>query len=197
MHLTIFAAGSRGDVQPCLVLGKALQRAGFQVTLAAPQNFADFVQAEGLFFHPLCGDVQQIMAGETGRDFMETGNTNPIRSIHNMRKMVGQIAIQMMEDVLEASQNADALITLAVFEPGGAWVPEEINARAEEYSDGFILNGEKSFVPDGQNADLLIGAFKLNDKTALFLLEPDVYAQLEPTSEKLMDETRRSSRIVF
>jgi sterol 3beta-glucosyltransferase len=124
MRITIFAAGSRGDVQPCLILGRALQHAGFDVLLAAPQNFAEFVRGHGLRFHPLRGDVQQIMAGETGRKFMERGGANPIQSILAMRKMLGPIAIQMMEDALEACRDSDMFITLAVFAPLGKTIAE-------------------------------------------------------------------------
>ena len=115
MRITIFAAGSRGDIQPCVVLGKGLQQAGFDVLLAAPENFAAFVQEHDLVFHPLHGDVQAIMAGETGRQFMEGGSTNPIQSIRAMRKMLEPVALQMAADALEACEDADALISLAVF----------------------------------------------------------------------------------
>lgn len=47
MQLMIFAAGSRGDVQPCVSLGQGLRCAGFAITLAAPANFAGFVQERG------------------------------------------------------------------------------------------------------------------------------------------------------
>ena len=115
MHITIFAAGSRGDIQPCLVLGRGLQRAGFEVLLAAPENFAGFAKAYGLCFYPLRGDVQQIMASDTGREFMEQGSGNPLQSIRAMRAMLGPVATQMAEDAFEACQGADALISLAVF----------------------------------------------------------------------------------
>ena len=124
MRITIFTAGSQGDVQPCILLGTGLQRAGFRVLLAAPENFAGLIQGHGLSFHPLRGDVQQIMAGETGRRFMETGSSNPIRSILAMRKMLGPVALQMAEDALEASRDADALISLAVFAPIGKSIAE-------------------------------------------------------------------------
>jgi hypothetical protein len=75
-----------------------LQQAGFDVLLAAPQNFADFVQGYGLGFHPLRVDVQQIMAGKTGRKFMEISSANPIQSILAMRQMIAPIGIQMTED---------------------------------------------------------------------------------------------------
>jgi UDP:flavonoid glycosyltransferase YjiC (YdhE family) len=71
MRITIFTAGSQGDVQPCIMLGKGLQKAGFDVLLTAPQNFANLIQKNNLCFHPLRGDVQQIMSGETGRRCME------------------------------------------------------------------------------------------------------------------------------
>jgi UDP:flavonoid glycosyltransferase YjiC (YdhE family) len=115
--ITIFAAGSRGDIQPCLVLGRGLKQAGFSVQFAAPENFAAMVREYGLEFHPLGGDVQQIMGSETGREFMETGSANPIRSIRAMRAMLGPVALQMAQNGLEASRPAKALISLAIFAP--------------------------------------------------------------------------------
>jgi sterol 3beta-glucosyltransferase len=114
MHITIFAAGSRGDIQPCAVLGSELQRDGFNVLLAAPENFTRFAKEHGSSFHPLRGDVQQIMASETGRGFMEQGSANPLQSIRLMRTMLGPVAMQMAEDAFEACQGAEALISLAV-----------------------------------------------------------------------------------
>lgn len=127
MRITIFGAGSQGDIQPCLRLGRGLQQSGLDILLAAPQNFADLIRAQGVSFHPLRGDVQAIMSGETGQAFMEKGSTNPLRSIRDMRNMVGQVALQMAEDLLEACLTSDALITLAVFAPFGKTIAEICN----------------------------------------------------------------------
>jgi sterol 3beta-glucosyltransferase len=124
LNITIFTAGSRGDIQPCLMLGKALQEAGFDVLLAAPENFGPFVAENGMRFHPLRGDVQQIMASETGHRFMEKGSANPLQSIQTMRQLLGPIAMQMAEDLLEICDDADALISLAVFAPLAKTVAE-------------------------------------------------------------------------
>ncbi len=124
MRITIFAAGSRGDIQPCIMLGKALQAAGFSILLAAPENFAQFIQENSLRFHALRGNVQQIMAGETGRKFMEKGSANPLQSIRAMQKMIGMVAMEMAEDLLEACRDTDALISLAVFAPLARTVAE-------------------------------------------------------------------------
>lgn len=127
IQIVIFGAGSQGDIQPCLRLCKGLQSAGFAARLAAPQNFAELAAKHGVTFQPLRGDVEKIMAGETGQAFMEKGGANPLLSIRNMREMVGQVAIQMAEDLLEACRNSDALVTLAVFAPFGKTIAEILN----------------------------------------------------------------------
>lgn len=124
MHITIFTAGSQGDVRPCMLLGRGLQRAGFRVTLAAPQNFAAQAQEFGLPFHPLRGDVQQVMAGDAGRRFMQSGGGNPVAAMLAMRRMIGPLATAMAEDALDACRDAGALISLAVFAPFGRTIAE-------------------------------------------------------------------------
>lgn len=126
MKLTIFAAGSRGDIQPCLALGKGLQQAGYEVCLAAPEDFAGFAGEHGLDFHPLGGDVQQIMASDTGRNFMESGGANPLKSIRAMRTMIGPIVRQMTDDAFAACRDAQALICLGVFFPFGQSIAEAL-----------------------------------------------------------------------
>ena len=127
MKITIFAAGSQGDIQPCIALGRGLQQAGYHVSLAAPEDFADFIQRHGVDFYPLRGDVQKIMASDTGRKFMETGGANPIKSIRAMRTMIAPVMMRMLEDAYTACRDADALICLGVFSPFGHTIAEALN----------------------------------------------------------------------
>jgi len=127
MRLTIFTAGSRGDVQPCVALGRGLQDAGYEIVLAAPENFAQFVEGNGLRFHPLRGDVQEIMASKTGRELMETGSANPLKSMRTMRTLLGPVALQMAADALAACKHSAALISLAAFAPFGKSIAEICN----------------------------------------------------------------------
>jgi UDP:flavonoid glycosyltransferase YjiC (YdhE family) len=115
MKLTVFAAGSRGDIQPCVILSRGLQQAGYSVRLAAPQDFAGFIQKYDVAHAPLRGDVQAIMAGDTGRAFMETGGANPLKSIFAVRKMIAPVVMSMAQDAYDACRDADALICLGVF----------------------------------------------------------------------------------
>ena len=126
MKITIFAAGSRGDIQPCIALGRGLQEAGYAIRLAAPENFADFVRQHRLDFYPLRGDIQQLMAGETGRTLMETGGGNPLQSIGAIRTLIAPIVQAMCADVYAACQDADALICLGIFAAFGQSVAEAL-----------------------------------------------------------------------
>ncbi len=127
MKITIFAAGSRGDIQPCIVLGKGLQQAGYQVTLAAPEDFSDFVQKHGVGFHPLRGDVQKVMASDTGRKFMDSGGANPFKSIQAMRTMLAPVVKMMVEDAYTACRDTDAIICQGVLAAFGKSIAEVLN----------------------------------------------------------------------
>jgi UDP:flavonoid glycosyltransferase YjiC (YdhE family) len=127
MKITVFAAGSRGDIQPCVVLSRGLQQAGYRVCLAAPEDFAGFIQKHDVGFHPLRGDVQQIMASDTGRRFMETGGGNPIKSIRAVRTMIGPFVAKMADDAYAACRNADAMICLGVFSAFGQSIADALS----------------------------------------------------------------------
>jgi hypothetical protein len=93
------------------------------VKLAAPLNFAACVQGYGLGFHPLRGDVQQIITGDTGRN-LEKGRANSIRAMLAFPKSSVRSAIQLAEDALEACQEAGTLISLTIFAPFGKKIAE-------------------------------------------------------------------------
>jgi UDP:flavonoid glycosyltransferase YjiC (YdhE family) len=127
MRITIFAAGSRGDIQPCVALGKGLQQAGYDICLAAPQDFAGFAQQHNVPFVPLRGDVQQIMAGDTGRGFMEAGGANPLKSIRAMRTMLAPVVEQMVADAYAACRDAEAILCLGVLAAFGQAIAETLH----------------------------------------------------------------------
>ena len=127
MKITVFAAGSQGDIQPCVVLSRGLQQAGHDVCLAAPEDFASFVQKHGVDFFRLRGDIQKIMASDTGRKFMGTGGANPIKSIRAIRTMLGPVVTQMTEDAYAACCDADAIVCLGVLSTFGQSIAEALS----------------------------------------------------------------------
>ncbi len=127
MKITIFAAGSRGDIQPCAILGRGLQQAGYHVRLAAPENFAGFIQDYGVDFYPLRGDVQQIMASDTGRRFMEKSGANPLQSIRTIRTLIAPVVMSMAKDAHAACRDVQGLICLGVFSAFGQSIAEALS----------------------------------------------------------------------
>ncbi|KAJ0416475.1 UDP-Glycosyltransferase/glycogen phosphorylase [Aspergillus carlsbadensis] len=62
LNIVIQVVGSRGDVQPFIALGNALQQYGHRVRLATHNVFEGFVRDSGLEFYPIGGDPADLMA---------------------------------------------------------------------------------------------------------------------------------------
>lgn len=62
LNIVIQIVGSRGDVQPFVSLGCALQRHGHRVRLATHSVFKGFVEGHGLEFFKIGGDPTEMMA---------------------------------------------------------------------------------------------------------------------------------------
>jgi alkylation response protein AidB-like acyl-CoA dehydrogenase len=62
---------------------------------------------------------------------------------------------------------------LAIHEPRPLFDPQELATKARREGDGFVLDGRKSMVPRGAEADLLVVAAELDGSgPALFVVEP-------------------------
>ncbi|KAH6643326.1 glycosyltransferase family 28 domain-containing protein [Truncatella angustata] len=62
LNIVIQVVGSRGDVQPFIAYGIALQRQGHRVRLATHNIFENFVKDAGLEFYAIGGDPLDLMA---------------------------------------------------------------------------------------------------------------------------------------
>jgi alkylation response protein AidB-like acyl-CoA dehydrogenase len=93
------------------------------------------------------------------------------------------------------------LATLAITEPDGSWDPTGIKVVATPDSDGYRLDGVKSFVVDGHVAELLIVAARAPKTTglkglALFTLDANA-GGVERRLLESMDPSRKIARIDF
>ena len=80
--------------------------------------------------------------------------------------------------------------TLCVSERCGSWDESAIQTTASKNGDQYLLNGEKHFVLDAHVSDFLIVASRLDNRTALFTLDPkDDRVQIK--LEQGMDQTRK------
>ncbi|CAG9988061.1 unnamed protein product [Clonostachys byssicola] len=62
LNIVIQVVGSRGDVQPFVALGRALQLFGHRVRIATHAQFQDFVKSSSLEFFDIGGDPADLMA---------------------------------------------------------------------------------------------------------------------------------------
>jgi UDP:flavonoid glycosyltransferase YjiC (YdhE family) len=62
LRVAILTIGSRGDVQPTLALGRALQADGHTVTIGTHAEFKPFVEKAGLAHATLAGDPKALMS---------------------------------------------------------------------------------------------------------------------------------------
>ncbi|WP_206786082.1 glycosyltransferase [Amycolatopsis sp. MtRt-6] len=65
--VVIVAPGSRGDVQPCVALGRGLAADGDRVRVLAAPAFRALVEAHGLAFAPLSADPAAVLGSAAGR----------------------------------------------------------------------------------------------------------------------------------
>lgn len=90
MRVTILALGSRGDVQPHVNLGAGLRRAGHQVRLATFEAFRNLALEADLEFHPIPGDVRELVRGPGGQGWIASGG-NLLRLWNLILRSFGQL----------------------------------------------------------------------------------------------------------
>ncbi|MBK8020035.1 MAG: glycosyltransferase family 1 protein [Chloroflexi bacterium] len=114
MRVLLFGFGSRGDVQPFAALGKGLQRAGYDVTLAAGSNFESWVRSEGLNFDPIQVDVEAMMQTDIGKNWLDGSSHSPQAEVRNMKRMADAAAPGVAADILRMIDQYDAFISGAL-----------------------------------------------------------------------------------
>ncbi|ACK64775.1 Sterol 3-beta-glucosyltransferase [Rippkaea orientalis PCC 8801] len=114
MLITMLTAGTRGDVQPYIALGVALQKAGdYTIRIAASENFESLVKEFGLEFYPLPGDLSKIAEDSRIRKAMEADN--PLKIIMSFNRLKSPI-FDFQKDFYRACQGSDGII----YHPGAA-----------------------------------------------------------------------------
>jgi sterol 3beta-glucosyltransferase len=124
MRIVILTAGSRGDVQPFVALGRGLKTAGHEVTLVTAGTFEKFVKDNDLQFGYLNDDLLKLKDTSEGRQALEGGG-NKLALIKKVKPMLRE----MLSDAWKASQQAEVII----YHPkalGGYHIAEKLNIPA-------------------------------------------------------------------
>lgn len=109
MRITITAVGSRGDVQPYLALGVALQRAGHAVCLATHDEFAPLAAEYGIDVAPLSGSPREMLETASGRTMLEAGE-NPLQFLAHFTRLTAPYFERFLGEARAACAGSDALV---------------------------------------------------------------------------------------
>ncbi|WP_067900956.1 glycosyltransferase [Actinomadura chibensis] len=108
-RVVIFAAGSRGDVQPCAALGRALRRRGDDVRLVASARYAPMAAAAGLELAALTADPLEILESDAGQELL-AGGRNPVKFLTGFRRILGPMAERLLAECSDACKGADLIL---------------------------------------------------------------------------------------
>ena len=100
------------------------------------------------------------------------------------------------KDLLPGIASGSTIATLAFTEDSGRWDIESLSLAATDTGEGWRLDGDKMFVIDGHNADLLLVAARSANGVSLFAVEAQAPG-VTRTALSTMDQTRKQSRVEF
>ena len=107
MKISISTIGTRGDVQPYAILGKALASRGHDVTLSTGKNFRDLVEGYGINFHPLDVDYEEILNSDEGKKILKA---NLFAIQRNLDKLIYPLIENSLNECYQLAQNSDLFI---------------------------------------------------------------------------------------
>ncbi|MFF2084454.1 glycosyltransferase [Nocardia sp. NPDC058176] len=146
MRFLLAFNGTRGDVQPAVVVGSELQRRGHDVLVGAPPNLGEFVAAAGLATAPFGYDTHAHMNSEVVRTKLRTGGPRQRWQAFTEIRDLGWS--QAVADMAELHPGAQAIVTGFVTEQIAAPFAEATGAACISLHHAPIRpNGTVSPVP--------------------------------------------------
>lgn len=106
-RIVLLTTGTRGDVQPFTALALGLKRAGYDVCLAAPENFLTEIARHGLETARCGSDFQAFMDGPEIQDFI---SANIITRMRQAKSLTEKWLGSAIPDMVSASKGADAIL---------------------------------------------------------------------------------------
>lgn len=109
MRFVLAFNGTRGDIQPAVVLGAELKQRGHDVVFGAPPNLVEFATRAGLDARPFGYDTRAHMNSELIRDGMRTGG--PLKRLRALAEIRDHGWKQMVDEMFDLCDGADAIVT--------------------------------------------------------------------------------------
>lgn len=148
-QIALLALGTRGDVQPYIALGKALQAAGHGVRLLAGSSFEPWVRSHGLEFVPSI-DIEALMKSSGGLQWTEAEGQRG--QLSAMKRLLNQHSEAMTAPMIDLAQTADLVIAGFVSEPFAF-------ALHERYRVPLLIGALQPYLPTGAGWASLVAPF--------------------------------------
>jgi UDP:flavonoid glycosyltransferase YjiC (YdhE family) len=126
MKFVLASFGTRGDIEPCVAVGRELLRRGHDVRMAVPPNMLEFVETAGLAAVAYGPDSQALLRDE---DFVRLSQIqNPITLQREFIQYAAQVWVEMGTALTALANGADLLLT-------GMSEQQGLAANVAEYYD--------------------------------------------------------------
>jgi len=109
MRFVLAAYGSRGDVEPCAVVGRELRRRGHDVSIAVPPNMVAFAEAVGLDVMAYGPDSHAQL--NTAADFFVGNMKNLYAALPEVVERVTKVWVDKGTALASLAEDADLLVT--------------------------------------------------------------------------------------
>ena len=109
MKIVLAGYGSRGDVEPCAVVGRELLRRGHDVSIAVPPNLFGLVQSAGLTAVSYGSDSEQLL--NTATDYFVGNMKNPYGGLPEAAERLSQVWVDKGTVLASLAAEADLLVT--------------------------------------------------------------------------------------
>jgi len=126
MRFVLATSGTHGDLNPYLGVARALRKRGHEVVIATCPSYQSRVEAEGLPFHPLRPDLNQLMTSSP--EISAKGNDLKSGTQFILRTLVLPKLRETYHDLLKVCQGADLLVNHPVLF-AGPLVAEKLGIR--------------------------------------------------------------------
>jgi UDP:flavonoid glycosyltransferase YjiC (YdhE family) len=123
MRITIITVGKRGDVQPCVSLGVALQQRGHSVRIASNDTCEGFIRAANAEFFPVAGNpiVDIAWSGRQMKSSIDPAHlrpgrsamlsaTNVLRQRASGQRLYEERMAEHLRTCFEAARGSDAIV---------------------------------------------------------------------------------------
>ncbi|MDY5869209.1 MAG: glycosyltransferase, partial [Lachnospiraceae bacterium] len=102
----MFTMGTRGDVQPYIYLARALNRAGYEVTIGSHPCWGGLIEKAGISFVPVGPDINI----EKEAAIIRGKNSNPVFSMLKTMNFVFKIIQNSTSEIYEGCKGKDFII---------------------------------------------------------------------------------------